>query len=162
MIIGYKCFDKGLINRYGIKFEVEKTYHINEEIIFGNHGNGFHVCTNLEDTLRYFDAMNDEVDIALVKCYGKMAKGEDDYYGYYDMYAVELMHIEKILTRKEIINYAIKLPEERLKRFISLFKLSKEEIILFKNKYNKKEQVLEYIKYYQENDKEVFQRRKKI
>lgn len=28
MVGGYKCFDKGLINRYGKKFEIGKIYHV--------------------------------------------------------------------------------------------------------------------------------------
>ncbi len=82
MFIGYKCFNKGLINRYGTKFCIEKTYHCDKQIKFGNNGHGFHVCKRLEDTLRYFDAMNKEVDICIVECYGKYDKQEDDYYDY--------------------------------------------------------------------------------
>ena len=43
-IIGYKAFDKGLINRYGTKFEVGKIYIAEGAIKFGNQGNGFHLC----------------------------------------------------------------------------------------------------------------------
>ena len=45
---GFKCFNKGLINRYGMQFELNKVYHCDGEIIFGNHGNGFHMCKYLE------------------------------------------------------------------------------------------------------------------
>ena len=48
MIKGYKCFNKGLINRYGKKFEVGKIYHQDGDIKFGINGNGFHMCSNLE------------------------------------------------------------------------------------------------------------------
>ncbi len=60
-MIGYKCFNSDLTNRYGSKFEVGKTYHAKGDIKFGNNGNGFHMCKNMEDTLRYFDAFNDNV-----------------------------------------------------------------------------------------------------
>ena len=156
MFNGYKCFDKGLINRYGIKYEVGKLYHCDGQITFGNNGNGFHVCKRLEDTLRYFDAMNKEIDIAKVKCYGKYEEYEDDYNGYYDMYAYEYMEIEKVLTREEIINYGLKLYEFRAKRFISLYKLTPEEINLFKEKYQNNIDILNTIAYYQEGDKEVY------
>lgn len=156
MIVGYKCFNKGLINRYGCKFEVGKIYHIKGKIKFGNNGNGFHICLNLEDTLRYYDAMNEEVDIAQVICYGSIIENSDEYYGYYDMYACEYMIITKVLTRKDIIAYAIKLNSESAKRFISLFRLTPEEILLFKTKYQKNDNVLNFISYYQENDLEVF------
>jgi hypothetical protein len=156
MFVGYKCFNKGLVNRYGIPFEVGKTYHTSGEISFGNNGNGFHVCKNLEDTLRYFDAMDDEVDIALVNCYGKYALGEDDYNGYYDMYAFEYMTILKVLTREEIIKYALSLNEIQVKRFISMYHLTPEEIALFKQKFAQYQQVLNTISYYQEGDTEAF------
>ena len=158
MFNGYKCFDKGLINRYGTKFEVGKLYHTDNEIKFGNDGNGFHVCKRLEDTLRYFDAMNGEVDIAKVKCYGNYQKYEDEYNDYYDMYAFEYMIIDKVLTREEIINYGIHLYEMQVKRFISGFRLTKEEIIMFKEQFKKNQNILNTIAYYQEGDKEVFNR----
>ena len=156
IVYGYKCFDKGLVNRYGMVFEVGKTYHADGEIIFGNDGNGFHMCTHLEDTLRYFDAMNNEVDICSVNCFGKYSEGSDDYNGYYYMYAFENMYIEKLLTREEIINYGLNLHEIRAKRFVSQYRLTPEEIKLFKAKYKYSQSVLEAISYYQENNKDVY------
>ena len=156
MFEGYKCFNKGLVNRYGFKFEEEKIYHCEGEIKFGNDGNGFHVCKRLEDTLRYFDAMNGEIDICEVNCYGNSDEGKDDYNEYYDMYAYEYMVIKKILSREEIIDYAIKLNEIRAKRFISLFKLTDEEIVLFKEKFKKNNLILNTIAYYQEGNKDAY------
>lgn len=156
---GYKCFDKNLTNRYGMKFEIGKTYHTDGKIKFGNDGNGFHMCLRLEDTLRYFDAINNDVDICQVVGFGKKDIGEDSYNDYYDMYAFENMYIAKLLTREEIINYAIKLYDYRIKRFISQFKLTEEEINIFKEKFKHNPSILEYIAYYQEDDKEAFQRR---
>ena len=89
MIKGYKCFNKNLINRYGIPFEVGKTYKVDGNISFGNNGNGFHMCVNLEDTLRYFDGFNTEIDICEVIGDGNFVLFEDNYYGYYDMYSFE-------------------------------------------------------------------------
>ena len=156
MFKGYKCFDKGLINRYGTKFEVGKEYHCDKEIKFGNDGNGFHVCKRLEDTLRYFDAMEGEIDIAEVSCHGKYQEFEDDYNGYYDMFAYEYLKIDKVLTREEIIDYGLNLYDFRVKRFISLYKLTNEEIKLFKDKFNTNIDVLNTIAYYQEKDSEAF------
>lgn len=157
MIIGYKAFHKGLINCFNQKLKVGKIYHANGDIKFKK--NGFHICANLEDTLKYFDAMTEDIDIAKVICYGNIDKYDDEFYGYYNMYSCEYMIIDRVLTRKEIINYALNLDSERVKKFISLFKLTREELLLFKNKFEQHEQVLEYIKYYQENDKEVFKRK---
>ena len=55
-MLGYKCFNENLTNRYNTKFEIGKIYHVNGNIKFGNNGNGFHICKNLEDTLRYFNS----------------------------------------------------------------------------------------------------------
>ena len=80
-IKGYKAFDNGLINRYGKKFEVDKTYTTEGKISFGNDGNGYHFCQNIEDTLRYFDATEGDVVIAEVTATGDIAECEDEYNG---------------------------------------------------------------------------------
>lgn len=158
-IKGYKCFNKGLVNRYGVKFEIGKTYHAVGQIKYGNDGKGFHMCKNLEDTLRFFDAINGEIDICKVTGFGKLHKNDDNYNDFYDMYACEYLTIDELLTREEIIEYGLKLNEISVKRFISLIHLTDEEIALFKEKYQKNETVLNYIAYYQEGDKEVFNRK---
>lgn len=152
MLYGFKCFNKGLINCYGKEFEVGKSYHIDGDIKFGVRGNGFHMCINLEDTLRYFNAMEDEVDICYVEGSGKMLLYEDEYYGYYDMYVVKNLKIIKKLTREEIISYALNLPDYRVARFVSLFRLTKEEKELFVKKYNNSHMVLRTMKYYQNSN----------
>ena len=48
---GYKAFNKGLTNRYGRKFEIGKQYSLDGKISFGNDGNGFHFCKNIEEVL---------------------------------------------------------------------------------------------------------------
>ena len=156
MFHGYKCFNEGLINRYGDAFHLHTEYHCNGMIRFGNDGNGFHVCERLEDTLRYFDAMNQKIDMTEVHCYGKRDEYEDDYYGYYDMYAYEYMMIDKILTREEIVDYGLHLYDTRVKRFLSLYKLLPNEIILFQNQFQNSVDVLRTISYYQEGNQEAF------
>ncbi len=158
MIVGYKCFNEGLVNRYGKKFELGMKYRVYDEIRFRE--NGFHLCTNLEDTLRYFDAMNEKVEIAKVLGFGNIDIYNDEYNGFYDMYAVEYMEIMHVLTRDEIINYAIHLPVERLRRFISLYRLTKDEIIAFKQKYSNIPAILMTIEYYQENNIKVFEKKR--
>lgn len=157
MIEGYKCFNEGLINQYGIKFEVGKEYHANGDIQF--HQNGFHMCQNLEDTLRYFDAINGKVDITKVIGYGQICQYDDEYNGFYDMYAVEYLKIVQVLNHDEVIDYALKLYPERVKRFLSLYKLNSDEIILFKEKFYQDISVLMTIEYYQENNTKVYQKK---
>lgn len=161
-IIGYKCFDKDMINSYGTKFEVGKTYTINGKIKFGINGNGYHIAKRLEDTLRYFYADKEEVTICLVKISGEIVSSSDEYYGYYDLYAAETLEILKKLNREEIIELALSLPEERLIRFISGFKLKGEEILLFKEIYKNRDNIIKHIEYYQENKKDVFKKKLKI
>ena len=159
MIIGYKCFNKGLINRYGTQFEIGQIYQVKGEISFGNKGNGFHICINLEDTLRYFDGMNEEIDICIVQCFGNTVRRDDEYNGYYDMYSCEYMRIIKKLTREEIIFYGLNLTENRAIRFISLYKLTESEKKLFQEKFQNYQIVLDYIEYYQNNHKDIFKRK---
>ena len=159
---GYKCFDKGLINRYGQMFEVGKTYHCDEDIQFGNDGHGFHMCKNMEDTFRYFDTTNGEIDICKVTGYGKLHKADDEYWGYYDMYACEYLKIDKLLTREEIIAYGLTLDTFRACRFVQTLSLTPEEIALFKIKFQNDIEVLTYIAYYQENDTDAFEKRIKL
>ena len=158
MINGYKCFNKNLINRYGKKFEVGKIYYVDGIIKFGNNGNGFHFCRNLEDTLRYFDVTN-ETEICQVRGFGKLVVYNDEYNGYYDMYAAEKILVEKIMTREEIIDYALKLDNLRVVRFLMFYPLTREELNLFKEKFKNYINVLDAIKYYQEKDINVYKRR---
>ena len=159
MIYGYKCFKKDLVNNYGVKFQEGKTYHAEGEIIFGIEGNGFHMCERLEDTLRFFDTFKESIDICKVIGHGRMIKRDDEYNGYYDMYACEYIDIVKKMTREEIIFYGLNLIDIRLIRFISLYKLTDFEKELFKEKFKNNELIYQYINYYQENKKDAFVRK---
>ena len=160
MLSGYKCFNKGLVNKYGEVFEIGKVYHVNGDIKF--HKNGFHMCTNLEDTLRYFDAFNEEVDITSVIGYGNINKYDDEYNEFFDMYSVEYLKLLTLLKREEIISYALKLPSMRLKRFISLFRLTKEELELFREKFNKDSMIQTTLDYYQDEKSKLYIKKKGI
>lgn len=155
-IVGYKCFNRGLINRYGNKFSKGKIYIATGNIKFRN--NGFHMCKNMEDTFRYFDALNNEVDVCLVKGSGEIQEFSDEYYGYYDMYSVQKIEILKQLSHLEIIEKGLSLNEIKVQRFLSTFKLNKNEIELFKEKFNKYKTVLNMIAYYQEGNTKVYQK----
>lgn len=131
-IKGYKTFDKGLVNRYGKVFIEGASYEEDVTPKFGNDGRGMHFCKRLEDTLRYFNATEEEVDIAEVTAYGDLAEGEDDYGGFYDMYATNKLRIDHVLTRDEILRMFLKMePNERVKRFIKYFRLDDIELSMF-------------------------------
>ena len=157
-LVGYKAFNKDLTNRYGKKFEVGKIYIMPGAIKFGTHGNGFHMCKNMEDAFRYFDTKN--MTICKVIGSGEMDEGEDRYYGFYEMYAVKRLKILKELSRLEIIEQGLKLPELRAERFVSLFPLTEEEIILFKKQFKNYIRVLDAIAYHQEKDEKIYYKRK--
>lgn len=158
-IKGYKAFNKDMTNMYGKKFEVGKTYSVDGEIKFGPTGNGFHFASRLEDTLRYVNALNEEVKIAEVTATGKMRESSDEYNGYYDIYSAENIRIDRIIPRKKIIEEYLNISNDiRLERFLKSFKLNSYELELFKEKCKNNPYLIKVIKYYQENDKEVFER----
>lgn len=161
VVIGYKCFYKNLTNIYGVKFEEGKIYTTEGNIKFGLEGNGFHMCKRLEDTLRYFNGIENEVSICMVKGSGQIIKGFDDYNEYYDMYSVENIEIIKKLSRSEIINTALNLNKERIKRFIKGFKLTDDEIAVAKEKFKGCDEVIAFIEYYQEKRLDAFEARTK-
>ena len=98
-IRGYKAFNADLTNRYGIPFEEGKKYSVNGHAVFGNHGNGFHFCERLEDTLRYSDALKEDVIITKVTALGNVIEFSDEYYGYFDLYVTDKIRIDK--TRRD-------------------------------------------------------------
>lgn len=56
------------------------------------------------------------------------------------------------------MEYVDKLIDTRFIRFITGYKLTKEELEYFKNKYKNNINVLNHLKYYQEEDKETFKK----
>lgn len=130
-IEGYKVFNKGLINCYGKKFEEQHEYKVDtskRSIEYGIEGYGFHFAKRLEDCLRFFDGMNDDIEIAKVVSIGKVKESYDDYNGYYDLYVTDHIYIERILTRKEIVDSMIGASFPRIERFVSGYRLTQEEI----------------------------------
>lgn len=160
---GYKAFNKDHTNRHGMIFESGKTYRAEGPISFGNNSlAGFHLCQNLEDTLRYFPAMKEEITIAQVTGRGDIVEYFDNYYDYYDMYAVEELTIEKFLTRREIIRKFLfdnDMYTDRVCRFTQRFKLTSDEIELFKLRYGTNIKIMDYIAYYQEGKKDIFEKK---
>ena len=128
-VIGYKAFNNNFTNRYGDKFEVGKIYHADGEIKWGNNGNGFHLCSNVEDCFRYVDPDNSVM--TEVVGFGNVKKYDDEYYGYFDMYVCEYMRIIRVVSREEIIKMMLCAYKERRDRFIRDFNLSEDEKKLF-------------------------------
>ena len=154
MIKGFKCFYSGLVNAFGQQLELDKKYVYDGPVKFKS--GGYHLCTNLEDTLRYFDD-DKGIDICEVVGYPKYIKYDDEYYGYYDMYACQGILLKKILTRDEIISKADEMNPIAFKRFSTGYKLTKDELSYFKNKYRSQYDVLYHLIYYYE-DKDIYEK----
>jgi len=157
-IRGYKCFNNNLINSYGKKFEVGKIYVATGALKFGYKGNGFHLCKNIEDTFRFFDTSKKDICVCEVIGSGNIIEYEDKYNGYFNMYCVERLKIEKELSRQEIINEGLNLGFIRAERFVSMLSLTSQEIEIFKEKYRNNINVLKAISYYQEGNTEVYKK----
>lgn len=156
---GYKAFNKGLTNRYGMEFKEGETYTCSGSLRFGNDGNGFHFCERLEDTLRYFPAKEEEIDIAKVTALGDLVESEDNYYGYYDMFCTDKIRIDKVLKREEILGMFLNTYDARVIRFLQGFSLTPEEIELFRFRYQDRGDILDAISYYQEGKLDTYMKK---
>ena len=164
MVYGYKCFNGDMSNRYGKKFIVGKRYKVDGNIKFGVNGNGFHMCKNIVDVFRYYDTGNDDFMLCEVIGSGKIVSYDDEYNGYYDMYSAQNITIDRIIERKELVEMFLTTitSEPRVFRFIQHYKLTEEEIEMFKLKYASSIKIMNAIKYYQEGQKDVYEKQYKV
>ena len=157
---GYKSFNSNFETFNNIKLEPNKTYELSENIKY--HKYGYHFAKRLEDTLRYVNGLEEEIIICPIKVLGKVDWYDDEYYGYYDLGCTNKIFISSPLTRENILEYAYKLPDYSLIRFIQGYKLTKEELEHIKEFYQNNKNIINNIKYYQEKDIKVFKREYKI
>ena len=155
-VVGFKAFNKGLITRQGEQLELKKIYEIEEHPSFGKRG--FHMCENLEDTLRYFDC--DNIDICRVEGYPEIVKYVDDYNVSGEMYSCQKIKLTHIMTEEEIIEEADKMNMFSFHTFSSLYKLNEEQIKYFVEKYINENWILENIIYHY-YDKTIYEQRQK-
>ena len=162
MLEGYKGFKKGLINAYGVKFKEHQDYKVDlnkKDLKYGTRGYGFHFAENLEDCLRYYNGLEEEIDIAKVKALGNVLESYDDYYGYYGLYVTDHIYIEHVMTKEEIINYIKNVNPLRIERFIEGYKLTDEEIAIILKENPNNYRLIKAINYYQNKNKFVYTRR---
>ena len=150
MIKGYKAYKKGLINQFGEQHEVGHTYKT-DSVQYEK--SGFYFCPDLEDTLRFYDGFKEPIDIAIVEGSGETREFFDEYNETTSIAATEL-HVLSIMTREEIISYALKLNEMRLKKFLAGFPLTEEEMVLFERKGPFYKQLIDY---FQRGKKDTFE-----
>lgn len=156
-IDGYKAFNSDMTNNYGYKFEEGVTYRIEGDVAFGVHGNGFHMCKNLEDTCRYIEG--NDMKIAKVTGSGDIVEGFDDYNEYYDMYSTSEITINHIMSREEVISEMLKRSEFQVCRFlVTGYKLNDFEEQLFRTKYAYSFLVNQYLDFYALGDEDAFNR----
>lgn len=133
--VGYKAFDKGLIDMYGNARELNKIYTVEGPLLWNSThgGNGYHFCTYLEDCFSYFNGFDNDIDLTIVRGSGDMIEYDDDYRGNYGMLVSRNIEILKVLTREEIIDYFLKRKRclDTLQKFIYGYPLSYEERVLF-------------------------------
>ena len=153
IVEGYKGFNSNKTNRYGVFFEEGKAYKIDGDISFGNTGNGFHMCTSLSDVFRYFD---NDIVVAKVIGYGNTVCYNDEYNGYYNMYAVSNLLIRYFLTREQIIENMLNASYFECENFLKTFKLNDLEKQLFLSKYLNDNYMLKIILYYQYNYIDIY------
>lgn len=128
IIKGYKAFtlnEDKLFDRYGNEYETDQAYCVEGDIKFKKFG--FHFCANMEDTLRYVNAFNDNVVIAEIIGFGIIDEYIDEYYEYGKMYSASGFKISKVFERDELIDYQIN-KSHNIKRFIEGYNLTLEEL----------------------------------
>ena len=129
IIHGYKAFaDDG--TNIALEIMPPGDYHFDGKVKYGK--TGYHFAKRLEDTIRYSGTGSPL--IAEVIGSGIIDEGEDDYYGYYEVYSASDIKIVRYLTREEIIEYGLKLNSQRMKRFVVNFDLTSDELDLFANR----------------------------
>ena len=153
-IEGFKAFNKGLITNQGDKLKLNKIYEIKGTPIFRR--KGYHICENLEDTLRFFDCEN--IDICRVIGYPEYAVYWDDYNESGKMYSCQKIQLTHILTEKEIIEEAKKMNQFRFYTFSAFYPLKEEQIKYFLEKYIDNNWILSNL-IYRYYDEEIFERK---
>lgn len=152
MVQGYKAYKKGLINQLGEKHEIGQVYSIPG---FSHSNEGLCFSRNIEDTLRYYNGLEEELDIALVEGIGEIHEFYDDYYETTSLAPAGLRPL-RVLSRTEIIDYALRLDEARMCKMIAGYRFNDGELILFEDK---GEKVNDYIDFYQRGDRGAFTKR---
>ena len=72
------------------------------------------------------------------------------------MYVASNIQIVKVLSREEIIRRGLNMPEYRSERFVKGYRLTDDEIDMFKRKFKGNSNVLRAIAYYQEGDSDAY------
>ena len=158
---GYKAFNKDKTNRCNELFDVGVKYRVTGDIRFGGVNtkvaNGYHMCTRLADVFRYVDAMNGNFIVAEVTGRGNYQKYDDEYYGYFDMYAFEEIEINRFIDRKEVMEILFSTSGEfDVSKLVRTCRLTPEELLVLINKFKSCYSLLKLILYYQLGQTDIY------
>ena len=137
-VIAYKAFFENLTNQIDdINYEVGKEYSVEGDIQWME--NGFHMCKEPEDCFFYLKPSKAKVELTLVRGFGDLYSLDTGHKAYDDRngiaYVCRSMEILKVFSREEIVEIGLNLLGHRLEKFIERFPLTKEEALLFKEKF---------------------------
>ncbi len=153
-IIGYKSLDNNFTNMYGTTYEFNKKYILNGKLEWRI--NGFHFCKYPEDTLRYIESFNSPFKIVKVLASGEIVLYEDEYFGYYNMFASSEMTLLNELPREELLKIIIESKNQfRAMRLIKSIKLNDSEINEILKNYP---YLINDINYYQYDKKDTYKK----
>lgn len=157
-IYGYKAFHEGLINQEGEKFFEGETNYKDSKGYFCDRRYLF--CEKLEDALSFVNSFEDEIEVAKVSSIDVTGDLLSSPFDGSLRYVSTSLKIEKVLSRKEIIDLMLK--EGEMTKFITLYQLSDEEIEYIKSKYDGSiDFISRYIDCYQKGEKDAFVRTRK-
>lgn len=163
-IKGYKGFSSDRKNQNNEEFEEGKIYTAkDEELFFGENGNGFHFCKNLEDCFTYFSPEKGAI-YAEVTGMGNVKTKDDETTDSYGIYVSKSIRIDKFLTREEIIEHYLNeeksVPINGVIKFLRFYQLTEEELERFEKFYIKEYIIIETIAYYQKLRKHISENKK--
>ena len=125
-MIGYKAFNSDGTNRYGEKFEIDKKYHVDGDIVarFGLEGNGYYYCTTLADVFRFFPP--DDVKVGLIEATGQIDRSHDEYNDY-EIFACSDMKLLRYMSRQEVLNMILLEGRYSIEKAIKTYEFTPEE-----------------------------------
>jgi hypothetical protein len=126
-IKGYKPLYGNRTDRSGVLYEEGKDYHVDGPIAFGPNKNGMRMCVHLSDVFRFFDPK--DISVAEVVASGELVEGEyhDWQESYTEMYAASDIHVNRFLSREEIIEIMKGAYPSDVVKFFATFNPTEEE-----------------------------------
>ena len=157
---GYKVLDKGLINQYGFKYELNKVYELHGELDYKD--NGFCFCEYPETTLIFAGDKNN-FDLTEVEALGRIVSGDDNFenewYSITGLYATDKMKIKRLVPREELVSMVISSNNFKRMKFLNMYlKFTQKEIETILEQYG--DVIKPYIEFYQYGNQEAFSRKR--